>query len=115
MGLSAPGASNQMQALLRQQNLLSGAGMMGYGGAGLQGMNPVNQQKTMMGSMGDGQSASLEEQEEMCQARLLKLKQDIAERQRRAEVGMGGGGLMMDKRGSMGDGGSNKRSKRDDE
>merc|ERR1719442_353585 len=42
MGLGTPGASNQMQALLRQQNLLSGAGMMGDG---MQGMNASNQQK----------------------------------------------------------------------
>lgn len=112
MGLGTPGASNQMQALLRQQNLLSGAGMMGDG---MQGMNASNQQKNMLGGMSDEQNASLEEQEEMCQARLLKLKQDIAERQRRAEVGMGGVGNMMDKRGSIGDSGSNKRVKRDED
>jgi len=119
LNAGAPGgASNQMQALLRQQNLLQGAGMMGGDGSGLQGMNASNPQKNMLNGMGGdaGQNVSLEEQEEMCQARLLKLKQDIAERQRRAEVGMGGGGgNMMDKRGSVGDGGSNKRVKRDEE
>jgi len=111
MGLGAlggsPGTSNQMQALLNQQNLLSG-GMMDS--SALPGMN--NRQNQMFGT--DNQNVSLEEQEEMCQARLLKLKQDIAERQRRAEVSSGTS--TIDKRGLMGNGdGSSKRAKRDED
>merc|ERR1719416_102002 len=84
LGTPNAGTSNQMQALLRQQNLLSGGMMDGAG--------------------------SLQEQEEMCQARLLKLKQDIAERQRRVDVNIPGHSRLM------GDsGGSNKRAKRDEE
>lgn len=97
------GASNQMQALLRQQNLLSGgAGMLNEGG--LQGMS----QRNSLG-FGETNNLSLEEQEEACQQRLMKLKQDIAERQRRAEVGIVNSG---NKRNSLGnDGGTNKRVK----
>jgi len=71
LGSSAQGTSNQMQALLRQQNLLTGLE---------NGMATQRPQQFIDNQM------SLEEQEEMCQARLQKLKQDIAEQRRPDEA-----------------------------
>lgn len=105
LGSSTSGASNQMQALLRQQNLLSGGGMLQDGG--LQGMG----QRSSLGGLGESNNLSLEEQEEACQHRLMKLKQDIAERQRRAEIGGAGG--MGNKRNSLSDVPGSKRAKVD--
>merc|ERR1712232_681169 len=74
-------ASNQMQALLRQQNLLSGTMLTDPNS--LQRRLNLTQQSPLLGQ---DQPLTLQEQEELCQARLQRLKQDIAERQRVADV-----------------------------
>jgi len=90
IGSSGSGGSNQMQmqALLRQQNLLSGCGLSDSALPGMQ-QRRLNQQQQQQQALGNNQQQTLDEQEEMCHARLQKLRQDIFDRQRRAGVGVG--------------------------
>jgi len=78
IGSSGSGTSNQMQlqALLRQQNLLSGGTLS-------DGMLPGMQQRRLSFQQQQQFLGNDDDQEATTQARLQKLKQDIAERQRR--------------------------------
>eukprot|EP00586_Coscinodiscus_wailesii_P007476 CAMPEP_0172492430 /NCGR_PEP_ID=MMETSP1066-20121228/23578_1 /TAXON_ID=671091 /ORGANISM="Coscinodiscus wailesii, Strain CCMP2513" /LENGTH=588 /DNA_ID=CAMNT_0013262057 /DNA_START=246 /DNA_END=2012 /DNA_ORIENTATION=+ len=104
-GVGGAGSANQMQALLRQQNLLSG-GMLQDTGSAIQRRLSLTNQSSLLGQ---DQPLTLEEQEELCQARLQRLKQDIAERQRMADALEGGSGL--GKRNFGQDGGTYKRQR----
>jgi len=101
-------ASNQMQALLRQQNLLSGTMLTDPNS--LQRRLNLTQQSPLLAQ---DQPLTLQEQEELCQARLQRLKQDIAERQRVADVLEGASPSLATKQNFVDDGAPYKRQRVD--
>lgn len=107
LGVGGGGSANQMQALMRQQNLLSGGMIPDAPGSAIQSRLSLGNNSSILGQ---DQPLTLEEQEELCQARLQRLKQDIAERQRMADALEGGSG-MGGKRNFGQDGGGYKRQR----